>query len=59
MTWLQILQLATTLMAQALEAFDQGAKKEHAATVVLSAPEQETVQKLAPGRFAQPLGEQP
>lgn len=46
MTWLQILQLSMTLMAQALAAFDQGAKKEHEAAVVLPPKDHAIAQQL-------------
>ena len=46
MSWLDILQLVTTLMQQALMAFAQGHKKESPATVNLAEQHVATLQKL-------------
>jgi hypothetical protein len=46
MAWLTILQLAFTLLAQALAAFGQGVRKEDPHTVVLDDVHKETVRSL-------------
>ena len=47
MTWLQILQLALTLLTQALAAFARGEKKEAPAQVRLAPEHEGCVQALA------------
>ena len=47
MTWLTILQLATTLLGQALQAFAAGYTKEEVATVQLPPEHAAVVRQLA------------